>query len=128
MNVKLPHQRTAHMTHLHLSDPKHIKKFLHEFRNILKSNYRKITVADEEQYTCGQQHDYRNPNWKPFKKFERYCLKEGLDDFEVRDFLEKHLKRRIICECQILIDEKEIRKKDLMRQFGVDFEGVELVD
>ncbi len=116
------------MTSLYLSVPKHIKKFLREFRNILKSNYRTITVADEEQYTCGQQHDHRNLNWKPFHHLERYCLKEGLDDLEVRDFLEKHLKRRIICECQILIGEKEIRKRDLIRQFGVDMEGLELVD
>ena len=128
MTVKLPHQRTAHMTHLYLSDPKHLRKFLREFRAILKRNYQSINYAGEERYTCGQEHDHRNPNWKPFKYFEPYCLKEGLDDFEVRDFLEKYLHRRIICECHILIDEKALRKRDLMRQFGVDFEGVELVD
>ena len=128
MIARLPHQRTAHMTHLYLSDPKHLKKFLREFKNILKSKYQIINDAGEDRYTCGQQHDHRNPNWKPFQYFEQYCLQEGLDDFEVRDFLEKYLHRRIICECHILIDEKAIRKRHLMRQFGVDFEGVELVD
>ena len=128
MTAKLPHQRTAHMTNLYLSVPKHLKKFLHEFINILKRNYQIINNAGEERYTCDQGHDHRNPNWKPFQHLERYCLQEGLDDFEVRDFLEKYLHRRIICECHILIDEKAIWKRDLMRQFGVDFEGVELVD
>lgn len=128
MTAKLPHQRTAHMTNLYLSVPKHLRKFLNEFRKILKNNYKTIIVAGEKRYTCGQDHDHRNPNWKPFQHLERYCLKEGLDDFEARDFLEEHLQRRIICECHILTDERAVRKKDLMRQFGVDFEGVELVD
>ena len=128
MTAKLPHQRTAHMTNLYLSAPKHLKKFLNEFRKLLKNNYKTIIVAGEKRYTCGQAHDRRNPNWKPFQHLERYCLKEGLDDFEVRDFLEEHLQRRIICECHILIDERAERKKDLMQQFGIDFEGVELVD
>jgi hypothetical protein len=94
----------------------------------LKRNYQIINNTGEERYTCGQGHDHRNLNWKPFQYLERYCLQEGLDVFEVRDFLDKYLHRRIICECHILIDEKAIRKRDLMRQFGVDFEGVELVD
>jgi hypothetical protein len=80
------------------------------------------------QYTCGQIHDRMNPNWKPFQYLERYCLQEGLDDFEVRDFLKEYLHRWIICECQILIDEKGMRKRDLMMQLGMDFKGVELMD
>ena len=120
--------RTVYMTHLYLSEPKNLDKFLSEFRQILKNNFQKIIVAGEDRYTCGQMHDRRNPNWKPFQYLEQYCLKHGLDDFEVRDFLEEHLQRRINCECDILYDQKELRKRDLMRQFGMDFEGVELLD
>jgi len=116
------------MTYLYLSVPKQLNKFLHEFRKILKHHYQIINVAGEERYTCGQIHDRMNPNWKPFQYLERYCLQEGLDDFEVRDFLEEYLHRRIICECQILIDEKGMRKRDLMMQLGMDFKGVELMD
>ena len=128
MPAKLPHLKSAYMTYLHLSVPKHLKKFLCEFQAILRKNYKIINVSGEDRYTCGQEHDERNPNWKPFKYFEPYCLKEGLDDIEVRDFLQEHLHRKIICECQILIDEKEQRKQDLIRQFGVDLAGIELVD
>jgi len=48
----------------------------------------------------------------------------------VRDILEEHLGRKLECECQVLFDERELRKEALRRQFGVDFESgeVELVD
>ncbi len=57
-------------------------------------------------------------------------MRNGLDDFGVRDALEKYLGRKIVCEYQILYDEREIRKRDLARVFGVDFESgdVGLVD
>jgi len=55
-------------------------------------------------------------------------LEQGLDDFEVRDFLEEYLQRPIICECDILIDRREERKMDLIEQFGMDFEGYDLVN
>lgn len=45
--------RQCHMTNLYLSVPKNLKKFLIEFREILKNNYSKITIKGEKQYTCG---------------------------------------------------------------------------
>ncbi|MCJ7538433.1 MAG: hypothetical protein MUO88_02095, partial [Desulfobacterales bacterium] len=91
MEPRLPKMRTVHMTNLYLSAPKNLEKFLQEFRQILKNNYQKIIGEDEERYTCGQEHTRLNPNWKPFQHLERYCLEQGLDDFEVRDFLEEYL-------------------------------------
>ena len=128
MEPKLPKIRSVHMTNLYLSVPENLEKFLREFRQILKNNYQKITFEGEERYSCGQEHTRLNPNWEPFQHLERYCLEQGLDDFEVRDFLEEYLNRRIICECDILIDRREERKRDLMKQFGLDFIGYELVD
>jgi hypothetical protein len=116
------------MTYLYLSDPENLEKFLNEFRQILKKNYQKIIIEGEERYNCGQEHTRLNPNWKRFQHLERYCLEQGLDDFEVRDFLEEYLRRPIICECHILYDPREFRKRDLIKQFGLDFEGYELVD
>jgi hypothetical protein len=51
------------------------------------------------------------------------CLKQRLDDFAVREILEEHLIRKLDCECQVLYDERELRKEALKRQFGVDFEN-----
>ncbi len=128
MEHELPKIRSMHMTNLYLSVPENLAKFLSEFRQILKDNFQIITVEGEKRYTCGQEHTRENQNWKPFKHFEPYCLEQGLDDFEVRDFLIEYLGRPIICECDILIDRKKVRKRDLARYFGMDFEGYEYVD
>ena len=40
--------------------------------------------------------------------------------------LEDHFGREIVCECQVLSDEREIRKEALRRQFGVDLESGEV--
>ena len=52
--------------------------------------------------------------------------KRGLDDFAVRDILFEHLGRKLECECQVLYDERELRKEALRRQFGVDFDSGEV--
>jgi len=84
------------MTNLYLSVPENLAKFFDEFRQILKDNFQIITVEDEDRYVCGQEHTRLNPDWEPFKHFESYCLEQGLDDFEVRDFLTEYLGRPII--------------------------------
>jgi hypothetical protein len=127
MEHELPKIRSVHMTNLYLSVPENLANFISEFRQILKDNFQVITIEGEERYTCGQEHTRENPDWEPFKHFEPYCLEKGLDDFEVRDFLEEYLGRPIICECDILIDQRELRKRDLARYFGMDFEGYEYV-
>jgi hypothetical protein len=54
------------------------------------------------------------------------CRNQGLDDFAVRDILVEHLERKLECECQVLYDERELRKEDLRRQLGVDFDSGEV--
>ena len=120
MQKELPKIRSVHMTNLYLSVPENLAKFL-------KVNFQVITVEGEKRYTCGQEHTRENPNWEPFKHFEPYCLEQGLDEFEVRDFLGEHLGRPIICQCDILIDRNAMRKRDIARYFGMDFEGYEYV-
>ena len=128
MEPELPKIRSVHMTNLYLSVPENLAKFLSEFRQILRNNFQGITGEGEKRYTCGQEHTRENPNWTPFKHFEPYCLEQGLDDFEVRDFLEEYLGRPIICECDILIDRRALRKRNLARMYGLDFEGYDLVE
>ena len=123
--------RTEYMTYLYLQNEKNLAKFLKKFQSILKKQFKKIQVAGgDSYYSCGRDHRWPGWGWKPFKHLEQYCLRNGLDDFGVRDALEEYLGRKIVCECQILYDEREIRKRDLMRVFGVDFESgdVGLVD
>jgi hypothetical protein len=65
MEQELPKIRSVHMTNLYLSVPKNLKRFLCEFRKILKNNFQIITVEGEERYTCGQEHTRLNLNWEP---------------------------------------------------------------
>jgi len=54
------------------------------------------------------------------------CRKRGLDDFAEREIFVQRLES----ECQVLYDERELRKEALKKQFGVDFDSwaVGLVD
>ena len=90
-------------------------------------NFQMIRIYGIWKYwTCNQEHDPRNWNWKPWQHLERPCLKRGLDDFAVRDILFEHLRLNLECECQVLFDERELRKDALRRQFGVDFDSGEV--
>jgi len=53
-------------------------------------------------YTCGQEHDRRNPAWKPFQRLMRYCERERLDFYEARYMIEERIGRKLTCECELL--------------------------
>jgi hypothetical protein len=104
-----------------------LEKFLQDYRHILSQNFQKVKIdGGGEYWTSGQDHDPRNWNWKPWKRLEPLCRKQDLDDLDVRDIFVEHLGRKLECECQVLYDERELRKDALRRQFGVDFESGEV--
>ena len=124
MPLPPPKQRTAYGTYPYLAEPGVLETFIRDYRQILMDNFQKIRIKGGGEYwSCGQEHDPRNWNWKPWHHLEQLCRKLGLDDFTVREILEEHLKRKLKCECQVLYDERELRREALRRQFGVDFEG-----
>ena len=53
-------------------------------------------------YTCGQEHDRRNPAWKPFQHLSWYCQELGYDFDEARDMIDERVGRKLICECDLL--------------------------
>jgi len=71
-------------------------------------------------YTCGQNHDPRNPNWKPFKILWQLCKKYDYDFFIVKEIIETQIGRKIACECEILTEPRELKRHRLQRT-GVDF-------
>ncbi len=71
--------------------------------------------------TCGEAHDRRNPNWKPFGILERCCKKARLSPLAIKEIIEEQMGRKILCECEILSDPKEVKRKRLQAAFGVDF-------
>ena len=127
MPLPPPKNRTAYGTYLYFAELWALETFLRDYRRILTDNFQKIRIEDGGEYwTCGQEHDARNWNWMPWQHLERLCRKRGLDDFAERDILIEHLGRKLECECQVLYDERELRKDALKKQFAVDFESGEV--
>jgi len=82
---------------------------MRDYQRILIQNFQKIRIeGDGEYWSCGQDYDPRNWNWKPWQNLERLCRIRGLDDFVVREIFVEHLGRKLECECQALYDEREL--------------------
>ena len=103
------------------------QNFMKEYLDLLQKNLTKIKVKGDSYstshytYTCGQIHDRRNnPAWHPFKLLSRVCKKYDYDPLIARDIIEEKIYRRLECECQILGNQSQIRREDLIKNFGVD--------
>ena len=127
MSLPPPKNRTACGTYLYFAEPGVLETFMRDYHLIFFQNFQTVRIEGGGKFwTCGQDHDPRNWNWKPWQHLERLCRKLGLDDFAVRDILVEHLGRKLECECQVLFNERELREEALKRQFGVDFESGEV--
>jgi hypothetical protein len=78
-------------------------------------------VRSFNYYSCTQDHDKRNSDWKPFQHLEAHYKERGFNPVGVRETIENRTGRRVVCECQFLNDEKEIKRRRLGATFGVDF-------
>ena len=58
---------------------------------------------------------------EPFRYLWEYTEKTGYDFYVAKDEIEERIGRKIICECQVLNDERAIRRKKLEIAFGLDF-------
>ena len=99
------------------------QKFINGLSVYLKGKLQRIEVKGRfsyDQYTCGQMHDRRNPNWKPWQNLWDYCLKAELDPYASKDVIEERLGVKLECECQIINNEIENRRKVLANAFGAD--------
>jgi hypothetical protein len=52
-----------------------------------------------------------------------YCERTGYDFYVVRDIIFERLGRKLVCECEMLQDNKKRRRMELEKMFGVDFDG-----
>ena len=99
---------TADHTWLRLNQDEYFQPFFREYLELLKSNLKQVQVMDHNGsfhhsfYTCGQGHDRRNREWKPFQLLERHCDESGYDILEARDMIEERIGRKLTCECELL--------------------------
>ena len=106
-----------------LAHDSEFKKFFRGLTEYLKSKLHRVEVKGKfsyEQYTCGQMHDRRNPVWKPWQHLWEYCEKVEFDPFAAKDAIEDRLDRTLVCECEILDEPTENRRKALANAFGAD--------
>jgi hypothetical protein len=52
---------------------------------------------------------------------EKCCKKAKLSPLAVKEMIEEQIGSKIICECEIFSDPKEIKRKRLEAALGVDF-------
>ena len=101
------------------------QKFMKEYIDLLQNNLKKVEVRGHSHnsfyYTCGQIHDRRNnPAWHPFKLLSKICKKYDYDPLIARDIIEEKMYRRLECECQVLGNQSQNRREDLIKNFGAD--------
>jgi hypothetical protein len=121
----IQNSRAPEMTYLKLRVESNFQKFFKGYTKLLQKKFKQIEVHGNNYrysyYTCGQIHDPRNPEWKPFQHLWNYCEKTQFDFFEVRDMIFERIGYKVVCECQLLGDYKERRRMELTNVFGVDF-------
>ena len=101
---------TADHTYLRLSQDEYFQPFFREYLELLKTRLQPIQKMDQfgrpsrRYYTCGQDHDRRNPGWKPFQMLEQHCEESGYDFLEARDMVQERIGRKLSCECELLME------------------------
>jgi hypothetical protein len=94
------------------------QKFMKEYIDLLQNSLKKIQLKGDSyitsHYTCGQPHDRRNPIWQPFRLLSQICKKYNYDPLIARDIIEEKIHRRLECECQILGNQSQHRRKGLI--------------
>jgi len=100
------------------------KKFLKELTEYLKSKLQRVEVKGNRhnynQYTCGQLHDQRNPEWRKLENLWKYCEDAEFDPYAAIDAIEERIGVKLVCDCQIINNEIENRRKALANSFGAD--------
>lgn len=99
------------------------KKFFKGLTKYLKGKLQRVDVKGKfsyEQFTCGQMHDRKNPDWKPWQNLWDYCLEVEFDPYAAKDAIEERLGVKLECDCQIIKNESENRRKALASVFGAD--------
>ena len=80
-----------------LDDEKEYKKFFKGLTEYLKGKLQRIEVKggrySYHQYTCGQLHDRRNGDWKPWQNLWEYCEEIGFDPENLKKIIPIYIKK-----------------------------------
>jgi hypothetical protein len=91
--------RPAHETWKHLNQQSVFQDFMKDFLAYLRENLQVIKVHDGKSsyqyYSCGQPHDPRNPQWRPFQNMEDFCRMKRCDFRVVKSMVVDRLFKRL---------------------------------
>ena len=94
------------------------QKFMKEYIDLLQNSLTKIKVKGDSYnssyYTCSHLHDPLNPFWRPFKLLSQICKKYNYDPLIARDIIEEKIRKRLECECQILGNQSQNRRMEMI--------------
>ena len=94
------------------------QEFMKEYIDLLQNNLTKIKVKGDSysafHYKCGQIHDPQNSSWQPFRLLSQICKKYKYDPLIARDIIEEKIYKRLECECQILGNQSQNRRMELL--------------
>ena len=111
------HIKTPDATFLALNQPHIFAPFFSGYLDLLKEKLSQVEVQGHgytySYFTCGQDHYPRNPTWKPWQHLEAYCDKTCYDFYEARDMIFQRIGRKLVCECELLRNDDEIRRREL---------------
>ena len=114
-------------TWIELEQGPKFQKFMREYIDLLQNNLQKVEVRGHSHnsfyYTCGQLHDRRNLSWHPFKLLSQICKKYDYDPLIAIDIIEERIRKRLECECQIIDNQSQHRRNELINSFGADLGG-----
>ena len=100
------------------------KKFFRGLAEYLKGRLQRVEIKGGrhtyDQYTFGQLHDRRNPDWRKLENLWKYCEKTEFDPYAAIDAIEERIGVKLECDCQIVTNEFENRRKALANAFGAD--------
>lgn len=119
---RLLKMRTPDQTWPSLGQGEYYRPFIEGYTKILKANLKQIkhygnNNCSYSYYTCGETHDERNPNWKPFKFLWNYSERDRYDFFVARDIIFEWFGRKLVCECEVLSDDEKRWRMELERMF-----------
>lgn len=117
--------RPAHETWKYLNQENNYQQFMRGLLAYLQKNLQVVKVHDGnssyQYFSCGQPHDPRNPLWQPFHHMQEFCRKKRCDFEVVKGKIEDQIYKRLQCECELLTNKDDLRRKDLQRIYGMDF-------
>ena len=117
--------RTYEFTGDILDNDGEYKNFLRGLTEYLKGKLQRVEVKGSRhnynQYTCGQLHDRRNPEWRKLENLWKFCEEAEFDPYAAIDAIEERIGVKLECDCQIINNDIENRSKALANAFGADF-------